>query len=347
MKLWQRHILLRLIRTFFFFLASLLSIYVIIDLSAHGVRFFAKSNMADILLYYLNTFSTQLDLFLSLTFLLSALKVLVDLNIYRELVALQMAGISKKKLLSPFFLWAFCLGVISYANSQWCIPHAGKYSNDFKASYKAKKKVKTPKLYSTPLEDQSELIYRAFDPIKEELIDVFWVRSPNDIWHMKTLQMSSLEGQFVHHLVRSENQLLTKQQSLPCKHFSEISWDPNVALHHFIPYESRPLSTLLVQAYGRPADMRIVCSHLYYKLLTPLIPCLIVIAIGPVVLRYTRKLAVALFFAIGIFGLLSLKTILDGMLILGENQVLPSYVAIFSPIVVVLLGAFPRFARMR
>lgn len=321
--------------------------YIIIDLSAHGVRFFSKANTPTILLYYLNIFSMQLDLFLSLTFLLSSLKVLVDLNVHRELVALQMAGISKKRLLSPFFLWALCLGFLSYANSQWCIPYAGKYSHDFKAAYKAKKKVKELKLYRTPLEDQSELVYRTFDPETEELIDVFWVRSASDIWHMKTFHIQNLEARSVHHLVRDEHQLLVKQESLSSKRFAEMPWDEGLIRHRFIPYESRPLSTLLMQAYGRPADARIVFSHTFYKLLTPLIPCLILIAMGPMALRYTRKLAVVLLFAVCIFGLLSLKTILDGMLILGENQVLPSYVAIFSPILVVLLGAVPQFVRMR
>jgi hypothetical protein len=42
-----------------------------------------------------------------------------------------------------------------------------------------------------------------------------------------------------------------------------------------------------------------------------------------------------------------LKVILDGMLILGENQVLPSYVAIFGPILFVLSVSLPNFARMR
>lgn len=347
MKIWQKHILKKLLYTFFFFLFCLFFIYVITDLSAHGVRFFSKADLSEIILFYLHIFSSLLDLFLTLTFLLATLRVLFDLSSHREILALQMAGISKKALLFPFFLFAGALSFLGYINGQWFSPHAQEFANDFKTAYKAKKKPKIQKVYSVALEDDSELVYQYFNPKEKELVDVFWVKAPDDIWHMKTLNIASREGKFVNHLTRSASKRFEKNESFEKKYFTELFWDAETLPSHFVAYESRRISTLLMQACSYPADARIVFSHLYYKLLVPLTPFFVLLAIPPIALRYTRNSPTFLVACCSIFGFIALKIILDGMLILGENQVLPSYIAIFSPIALLLLSILPAFARMR
>lgn len=340
MKLWERHLFSKLIKTFIFFLICLFVLYVIIDLSAHGVRFFSKANLLEILLYYLNTFSSELNLFLTFTFLLASLRVLFDLSIHREFLALQMAGISKKKLLTPLFYFAAMIALTCYINCQYFAPYTGEETSTFKTAYKAKKKTKSPKLYSAVLEDKSELVFHNLS--NKELQDVFWVKNSEDIWHMKTLHIDTLIGTHVHHLTRKKQ--FEKSESYASREFSDLYLPKD--LTKIIPYESRPLSTLIIQAMGRPADARIVFSHLYYKLLTPLLPFIIIMALGPIILRYTRTTPLFLIIALSIFALLGLKTILDGMLILGENQVLPSYIAIFSPMIIVFSVTLVHFRRM-
>lgn len=345
--IWKRHIFFKLLNTFFFFLACLFIIYIIVDLSAHGVRFFSKASFGDIFLYYLNTFSANLELFLSLVFLLSTMRVLFHLTNHREIVALQMAGISKKRLLGPFFVFASIIALGCAINGQWFAPEAGDSSDDFKTAYKAKKKPHEKKLYTLSLDDETEIVYTRFDKEKKELIDVFWVRSPTDVWHMKTLQIDQLEGRFVDHLTRNNLRQFEKKESFPIRRFKELPWKDETILNRFIPYERRTLSTLFMQACSRPADERIIFSHLFYKLLVPLMPFIILIGISPVILRYTRSRPTFLIIAISIFVFLGFKSVLDGMLILGENQVLPSYVAIFSPVVLLISATMPSFARMR
>lgn len=348
MKIWQKHLFGKLIKTFFFFLICLLGIYVVVDLSAHGVRFLAKSSFAEITFFYLNTFSTLLDLFLTLTFLLATMRVLFDLNAHREIVALQMAGISKFKLLSPFFVFASCLSLICYLNTQWFIPEAQEFTGTFKTAHKSKRnKVKETRIFTVSLKDESELIYHRFDKTNRELFDVFWVRTPNDIWHMKTLKIDTLQGQFVNHLTRNLSRQLEKTESYPARDFSDLAWDEDAVLHRFIPYENRSITTLFTQALTSPAETRIVFSHLYYKLLVPLLPFLVLFGVAPVSLRYSRSRPFFLITAYSIFGFIALRVILDGMLILGENQVLPSYVAILGPILLVLSFSLPSFAKMR
>lgn len=342
MKIWQRYLFFKLTKTFLFILLCLLSIYVVVDLSAHGVRFLSKSPFSEVALYYIHSFASLLDLFFTLTFLLAVMRVLMKLNSDRELVALQMAGLSKKKLLAPFFLFAALLSSLCYLNTEWLAPNAQELASHFKSSHKPKK-VRTPPLFTLSLQDNSQLIYQRAQG--KELSDVYWVRNTEDIWHMKTFNIETREGRFANHLIRNHNNQLEKGESFEQKIFSEIP--PHLVLHGFVPYESRPLSTLISQALSYSADARILFSHLYYKLLVPLMPFLVLFSIGPIAMRYLRTQPVFLIAAASIFGLISLKVILDGMLILGENQVLPSYVAIFSPILLVLSLSIPNFVRMR
>ncbi len=348
MKIWQTYVLGKLIKTFLLFLFCLVAIYIVVDLSAHGVRFLSKSSFSEIIIFYLHTFASLLDLFLTLTFLLAAMRTLFDLNQHREIVALQMAGISKKKLLSPFFLLASVLSLVCYVNTQWLAPDAQEIASAFKLSHKSKNnKIDQPRVFSVSLKDDSELIYHRFDKQKKELFDVFWICSPTDIWHMKTLKIDPLEGSYVHHLGRNGSKQLEKLESFEKKDFSDLAWDNEIVLNRFTPYGSRSISTLFLQAFTCKADRRIVFSHLYYKLLVPLMPLFALFAITPISMVYSRNRPIFLITAYSIFGFIALKITLDGMLILGENQVLPSYVAILGPMILLLSFCLPSFARMK
>lgn len=348
MKIWIRHILGQLIKTYFFLLICLFSLYVIVDLSAHGVRFLSKSSASEIALYYLYSFSSFLDLFLTLTFLLTILRVLFDLNHHRELVALQVAGLSKKRLLTPFFAFAAFLSLVSYLNIEYLAPSAQDVALAFKISHKPKKKKEdTIHVYSVFLPDNSELVYQNFDRSKQELFDVFWLRSPHDIWHMKTLQIDPLRGHYVNHLKRNANRQMEKAESFVVRDFPDLPWSEEVALNRFIPFQNRSLSTLFVQACSDSAQRSSILSHLYYKLLSPLMPFLVLFAIGPICMRFSRNQPLFLIIAASIFAFISIKVVLDGMLILGENQVLPATAAIFGPIVLAFAFSLPAFARMK
>lgn len=350
MKIWQRHLLGQLIKTFVFLLCCLFTIYVIVDLAIHGVRFISseKTTCREVCFYYLQTFSALLELFLTLTFLLASMRVLFDLNEHRELVALQMAGLSRKRLLAPFFLFAAFISAICYINSQWFAPDAQDVADAFMIAHKPlPKKTKRIHVYSISLEDDSELVYQSFDREKQELFDVFWIRTPSDIWHMKYLEIAPLQGRFVNHLTRNHNKQLEKSESFILKNFPELPWDEGAILQKFVPFENRPISALLAASASDSAERPSVLSHLYYKLLVPLMPFLVLFAIGPISIHFSRNRPLFLIAAKALFGFIALKVILDGMLILGENQVLPAVIAICAPIVLVLAFSLPSFVRMK
>ena len=346
--IWQIHIIRKLTATFLFFLFCLFGVYILVDLSAHGVRFLSKSDIRDVFVYYFYSTSTLLDLFLTLGFLLSTMRILHDLNSNREILALQMTGLSKRKLLTPFFYFATFLSILAYANTEWLSPDAQDNVSTFKLAHKTKKhKSDDPHIYTVSLDDESELIYQHFNRKKNELFDVFWVRNPSDIWHMKTLNIHSLKGSYVNHLVR-KNKKFDSEMSYIEKKFTDLPWKDERLLNKVAPFEFRPISTLLAQAFiTDTSEKRIIFSHLFYKLLVPRMPFLVIFAVSPPTLSYSRNFPYFLVVAYSIFGFVSLKVVLDGMLILGENQVLPSYLAIFAPILFTLACALPKYVRMQ
>ncbi len=347
MKIWQKYLLKRLISIFCFLLLSIFTIYVLVDLSINGIRFFHKGMQTlNLMLYYMQQFAMHLDLFLPLTFLLAILKLLFDLNHNLELVALQMAGLSKRKILLPFLAFALTLSALCYANSQWFSPDATLAAQTFKSAHsKHKKKVRRNKCQALALEDGSELIYQKYESTTHELFDVFWIRSPKDIWHMKTLNIgqSVPHASFADHLERKPH--FTKTQSFDSRPFPEIPLSEETAPKTFVPFESRPLSTLFREALYASSDIASVRTHLHYKLAIPWLAPLLLLLIAPIATRFSRKQPVFLISALSLFSFLSLKILFDSLLILGENQVIAPWAAMWTPLILLSFYAIQKFRR--
>jgi len=351
MRLWNRYLFRVLFNTFLFFLFCFFLIYVVVDLSVHGIRFISigKATFPEIAIFYSRSFAMHLQYFLPITFLLAALKVLLDLNSHCELVALQMAGLSKKTLLRPFFSVAAILSLALYANSQWLAPDAQEAAKTFRGEHSSsKKKPKREHVYNLALGDDSELIYQSFNEKQSELFDVYWVKTVDDIWHMKYLKtdLDHPQGRYVDHLQRNAQGQFEKTESFPILSFPKLPWDSDATLERFVPFENRSISTLLSQASVLTADRQSIFTHLHYKIALPLLPFFIIIGISPVIMRFNRSRPTFLIVAISLCLCFGLMTILDGMLILGENQVIPSYLAIWSPMTLLFLATLRPFARL-
>ncbi len=340
MKLWQRYLLKKIVGTFSFLLLCLFVGYVLIDLSIHGVKFFSRGDALTLLKYYVYQFAVHLELFVPLTFLLTTLKVLFDLGGHLELVALQSGTLSTKRLLLPFFAVAVALTSLCYANSEWFAPNAIFTTRTMKP-----KKTHTS-LHMLALEDRSELVYQRFDPAKKELFDVFWVRSSNDIWHMKTLSLASWPptGFGADHLVRTK--LVEKTESFEERTFAEIPLKTEAPFAPFIPPENRPLSTLWKQRGTKQAKSASIASHMHAKLAMPLLPVLTLVAIAPFGVRFSRKRFPLIMTALSLFAFVTWTTLFESFLILGENQVLPAVVALWTPVWFILVLALPRFLKL-
>jgi len=350
MKIWERYLLVRLFFTTLFILGCIFSVYVLIDLSIHSVRFFADghANFLAVLMYYIHSFSMYLDLFLALAFLLSALKVLFDLNNHFELIALQMAGLSKQKLTRPLFIIAIILTLASYANAEWLAPNALESIESFrKVHAKRKKQAQREHVHAVTLDDGSEVVYQRFDAHEKILSDAYWIKSADELWHMKTVELdhSPLLGRYVDHFTRNAKGQIAVAESFEIRLLPDLPLDARQALQKFIPFENRSLKTLVLQSCSSCADLEMIRAHLHYKLSLPLLPLLISLALPPVLLRFSRQLPVFIIAACSLFALIAIFTILDGMLILAENRVVNPAFAIWTPWAICLAASLRRFLK--
>ena len=351
MKIWERYLLIRLYSTIMFILACLFGIYLIVDLSIHSVRFFAdgKAGTIAVILYYIHCFSMHLDLFFSLAFLLSALKVLFDLTHHSELIALQMAGLSNRRLTRPLFIIASTLSLFSYANSQWLAPNALESIDSFRMEHaKRKKQIQREHVHAVTFDDGSEIVYQRFDPHRKILFDAYWIKSSDELWHMKFLELNQtpLMGRFVDQLTRNEKGQIAIANSFESRPLPDLPLEASQALQKFVSFENRPLLTLFIQAFSKSGDIEMIRAHLHYKLSLPLLPILIALALPPILLRFSREKATFLIAACSLFALVALLTILDGMLILAENRVIAPSLAIWMPWLICFIISIRQFLRV-
>ena len=345
MTIWYRYLFKQLIQSFCFLLSLIFIMYIVIDFSIRGIKILShNTSFFDIALNYLRYFSIYFDLFASISFLLASLKVLIDCNLHQELTALQMAGLSKRKLLSPFFFLAALLLFTSYANNQWFSPQSEEVAEKFVSTHSLKKG-KRKKVFSAALKDDSELIYQNFVKDSAELRDVYWIRSLEDIWHMKLLKIDSFppEALFADHLVRNEAGVLEKKDSFSSRLFPELSIDKEVIVQKSIPFENQSLSRLVKQALIPSSEQHKAIAHLYYKIIWGLVPLLILLAISLKTFSFSRGKSPFLFVACTLFVLIGFITWLNGMLILAENQVLSPIAALCAPIFLIFAMILPPF----
>lgn len=354
LKIWEKYVLKELIKFFVLFLLGFYFLYVIIDYSAHMQEFVTNKNLSifRVLQYYLMHFFKRMDILFPLALLVGAIKVLCGLNTHRELLALQSAGLRLKKLLRPFFLVGLCATLFNLAINEFLVPFSLNTIDKFHDAYlrHSFRGMRTEPLHVMHLDDHSKLVYQYYDAAREAFFDVIWIRNPNDIWRMKYLQIDPEhpQGLWVDHLERNEG-FFEKSESENNRIFTELKWNEDMPRRGYIPFENRSLTDLwkllkkdpLLSLYQRQE----VITQLLFKLVMPLLGILVVLAIAPFCITYSKNLSQFLLYAVGIFSFVALIAMMDAMVILGESNTFSPYIAILAPFIC-LFGVFGwRFAK--
>lgn len=355
MKIWHRYILREFLKVFILFLFGFYLLYSIIDYSTHCQDFAQSKNLPifKVVQYYLLQFIKRADILLPLAIILSSIKVLCQLNIHRELVAFQSAGIRQKKLLRPLFFMAAICTLSCLAINEFAIPYSLNFIDKFydtHLSHSMQKNRRKP-FYVLHLEDHSKLIYQYYDGTKEAFFDVIWIRNANDIWRMKYLKADpdDLQGQWVDHLVRNEkNNAYEKTESYPLYLFQELHWTKEIPRKGYIPYENRSmhqLFTLIKQPLASSYEKQEILTQLLFKLAMPSTCFLVLLAIAPFCIGYKRDLSPFFIYAFGLFGLIAFITFMDAAVILSENETASAYIAILTPFLLLFSFFGWRFAK--
>lgn len=344
-KIWQRYLFKETAKLFFFFLFTFYLLYVLIDYSAHFQGFMQNRNLSlsKVGVYYCFQFFKRAHILIPLALLLAAVKHLVNLNQYKELVAFQSAGLKKKTLLKPLFFFALLCSLFNVVVMEYIAPHSLNaidkfYDSHLRHSYKDHGH---SSLHTIQLDDRSILLYQYFDLSEEAFYDVIWIRSPSDIWKMRSLKadLENPVGHFIDHLVRKEDGVFVKKDSYPSLLLKELKWQKEIPRKGFIAFENRSISNLYALLKSRwilsTQETNEVITQLLYKLTIPLLPLFVVLAVAPFCLIYSRTLSPFLIFATSLLGLLTFIAMLDSAVILGESGICSPLLAILSPFILV------------
>lgn len=215
-KLLDRWLIKELLTLFFLFLVGFYCLFSLLDYSTHVQEFIKNAHLPvlKVALYYLCLLVKQFHILFSLAFLIAAIKVLTSINIHHELTALRAAGLSLKRILCPFFSCALLIGVLSLLNFEYALPKAEVFIESFQTRYlkpQTKKGKKRAKLKTFYLENETKLI--AYSNGSPTLQDVYWIISPDEMWHFKRVDTIASFGYLGDQMQRDKEGHLRKISS--------------------------------------------------------------------------------------------------------------------------------------
>lgn len=223
--IWQRYIYAELLKTTIFFLVCFFLLFVAIDYSVHMQGFLRSAHLSflDVATYYGFRFIKNCDLLIPLALLVATIKLLRGMNHRNELLALQAAGLPLKRLMRPFLIVALFATIMNLAIAEWLFPASLQFNEQFQTSHlkSTSEEVRLERVRVLDLKDGSRLTFHSFDNKTATFHDLFWIRSLDDIWRIKTLTIDREHpkeapvASYVDHIKRGEDGGLHKIASYP------------------------------------------------------------------------------------------------------------------------------------
>ncbi|PIS01632.1 MAG: hypothetical protein COT84_01425 [Chlamydiae bacterium CG10_big_fil_rev_8_21_14_0_10_35_9] len=337
-KIWTKKVFFDALKLFLFFLFLFILTYVLVDLSIRGSKL-GRLSLIQLIVYYLSQIVFSLEIFIPLSFLFALVTILSKMNRHRELIAFQIAGLSKVKLLSPLLFLTVLISFFSFANENYLIPLSSKSNQDYQDS--PLKLKDTRSIQSIRLEDKSHLIYLHFSKETNEAKDVFLICSFSDIWHIDQLVVTSpFLGKNVDHFVRDNNFNLIKADSYDTYEFKDLKVDKRNFQETFTPYENRSLYSLVSHKFFASKEEKVsIKTMLHYKAVMIFLPFIIFLAIPPFCMKYSRNFASFKILAISLFSFACFFAALNAVVLLCENQMISPLIGCWTiPLCLFSLG---------
>lgn len=351
-KLWERYFLKETIKVFLFFLISFYSLYVLIDYSNHAGSFkHYHFSFLDIVKFYAFEFVSKMDLLVPFALLIATVKTLCSLNTHNELVALMASGIKLKRLLVPFIALGLVMTGLIYFNMEVLKPIAFKYNTQLDHSRAKAKQKRNRAIQQVILKDNSTLIFQEYNALDDQLFDVYWLRSIDDIFRIRTLKLTEPpEGLAVEHLQRNDKGFIILTESANSTTFPEMQFDKKQLLESISSPEAKSISDLKLKLPSNNKELSekeaSLLTTYYYKLALPWLCLLAVLAPAPLCIRFSRTLPIFFVYSISIFGLVAFYLIIDAAVVLSERQMVAPIVAIWLPFATFFTFFGIRFLRL-
>jgi lipopolysaccharide export system permease protein len=320
--IWQRYLFKEAIKVFFLFIFSFCFIYILIDYSANLFRL-GNFSLIHIVQYYVSQIIIEANILIPAALLLGTIKVLCSANQRRELIALMAGGISIKRVVGPFlFLGCICTALL-FINTQFFIPLSKQILQEMTGTSQHKRLSRSSAVNVIYLNDNSKMIYQDFDAHKNVYFDLYWIRSSDDLYHMKHLLSSASppQGLFVDHIERDPFGYLTKTESFSEMNFPQLHLSANDLREKNTPLINLSLSQLLGKlSWGELISQNELATVFLFKILMPFLCLLAVLIPAPYCMRYDRNLPVFFLYAVGIFSFIAFYTLMQSVYILSISR---------------------------
>lgn len=352
MKIWERYLFFEALKTCLLFLGCFYFLYAAIDYSTHMQDFIIdkKIHLSHLLKYYGFMLIKRCALLLPMALLISTIRLLTSLSAHGELVALQTAGISTRRLIRPLLWLGLFAALVTSISNEYFLPKSLNFLDHFRSRHfkHAHTGSRSEPIHSIPLIDGSTLIARTKDKATGEWVDLFWIRSLDNLWKMQSLDLASSTGYFVDHIERNSAGHLEKTESFEVFQFPPFETLPNPTGRHQIPAENHKISTLIALLHdpqSSPVERPQLLTQLLFKCLIPFLPLLLILSIFPYCIRHHRSKTDIPLYAIALFGCIAFCALLDACVILSESQVISPWIAMctpFFPFIPILKRSFCR-----
>lgn len=319
--LWCKDLCKALIKTFTTLFVIFYTLFLLVDLSTHGLVLLKKqATIAELFYYFAHQSILYIDYIVPLCLLIAVITVLVQKNTSHELCSLYMTGLSSKKIMLPFYFLALCTFCSSLAISQWVAPHSFSYIKAFKTAYA--KHPKPEALYKAHLPD-STLIYK--NKGLSHIEDVFWLKGEKEVWHFKKIKWQEPAlGLFAHQFIKKDKNLKLENT------FKKIDLPFSKGDCFSISSEQPKSLTFLYKMIMHPklpSSQKISLSiQLQQKLIRPFFSFIAIFALFPLCSSYQRKKSLFLIYALSLCAFVTFHMMLESLTILVANHIFSTWI---------------------
>lgn len=358
--LLDRYLYKEITKTFLLFLGSFYLLYTLIDYTSRGAHSLDSNlGFAGLTFYYSLLFVKQVAMLFPFAMLLATIKVLLTLNVNRELIVLLGVGVPLKRILRPFILFALLLMALLYLNSEFIRPYASYKIEEIEDQHKSNQKHhKKPEaafegMKQLHLADGSLLISQSYDRSQDQLFDSYWIRGIDQIWRIKYLQLNNdapPQGLFADQLVRSSTGELQLENSYESLSFPGLAIDKEVIDISLRGPEELSLSRLWSTCSFCKQNLNTreatLAALFHDQLANPLSCLLAVVAPAPFCIHFSRRSRILLIFILAISGAVVFHLIANAILVVAQSQSFSPALTIYSPYLLYFAGFLPRFTRL-
>ena len=137
MKLLDKYILIKFLKTFVFVVGLLVAVICVIDYTEKSDDFLEHNLSAGQIIseYYLNYIPFMANTLSPICVFIAAVFVTSRMAAHTEIVAMLTGGMSFKRFLVPYLIGAGILGIFIFFMVGWVIPNAAKGKVDFERAY--------------------------------------------------------------------------------------------------------------------------------------------------------------------------------------------------------------------